>query len=94
VSPVLDWRVLYNAQANTASDIRAAETLNEGWDFNDSHQFAYHAWSTLSHKRWLSKLTPEKVFAVDTSFNLLLRQWTSENLREDWKVAKQQGLVA
>ncbi|KAK9895733.1 glycosyltransferase family 32 protein [Cystobasidium minutum MCA 4210] len=73
---------------------RAAEELSEGWDFEDSQQFAYHAWSKFAHKKWLSKLTPDKIFAVETSFNILMRRWTSESLREDWRSARLSGVVS
>lgn len=72
---------------------RTAEMFGEGWDFDDSRQFSYHAWSSFAGRRWLSKINPDKIFQVETSFNLLLQRWTSEELREDWRKAKVKGLV-
>ena len=73
---------------------RQASLSGEGWDFDDSHQFAYHAWSSFTTKKWLSRITPENVFEIETSFNILVRTWTSKELRRDWKRAKSQGLVS
>ena len=73
---------------------RQAELSGEGWSFDDSSQFAYHAWSSFTTRKWLSRITPENVFEIETSFNLLVRRWTSEGLRRDWKRAKVQGLVS
>ena len=72
---------------------RAAEMGGEGWDFDDSQQFAYHAWSSFAGKRWLSRINPDKIFEIETSFNVLLRRWTSEQLRKDWRAAREAGLL-
>lgn len=72
---------------------RQAELAGESWDFDASGQYAYHAWSSYASKRWLAKLTPDRIFEVDTAFNILVRRWTSKSLREDWRKAKADGLV-
>lgn len=72
---------------------RSAEQGGEGWDFDDSRQFAYHAWSSFTGKKWLGKINPDKIFEVETSFNILVRRWTTPELREAWRTAKAEGLV-
>jgi len=37
------------------------------------NQLAYHAWGNFARVRFLSSLTPESLFSVDTRFNILLR---------------------
>ncbi|CAD6565010.1 MAG: hypothetical protein CYPHOPRED_005020 [Cyphobasidiales sp. Tagirdzhanova-0007] len=83
---------LWNDRGIRMVHSRSAELYGEGWDFNEGHQFAYHAWSSLAEK-WLKKLTPDKVFEVETSFNLLVRRWTTERLRENWRNAVKEGHV-
>lgn len=38
-----------------------------------ANQLAYHAWGNIARVRFLSQLTPETLFSVETSFNILLR---------------------
>ena len=72
---------------------RSAQLWGEGWDFDEGKQFAYHAWSSFTYTRWLAKMNPDKVFSIESSFNLLVRRWTSEELRTEWRYAVKQGLV-
>ena len=86
-------RVIGNDDGLRMVHSRAAEMGGEGWDFDDSQQFAYHAWSSFAGKRWLSRINPDKIFEIETSFNVLLRRWTSEQLRKDWRAARDTGLL-
>jgi hypothetical protein len=38
-----------------------------------ANQLAYHAWGNIARVRFLSPLTPESLFSVETRFNILLR---------------------
>jgi len=38
-----------------------------------ANQLAYHAWGNIARVRFLSPLTPESLFGVETRFNILLR---------------------
>jgi hypothetical protein len=38
-----------------------------------ANQLAYHAWGNIARVRFLSQLTPESLFSVETRFNILLR---------------------
>lgn len=72
---------------------RYAELYGEGWDFDESRQFAYHAWSSFASRKWLKRITPDRIFEVETSFNILIRRWTTDELRRDWRMAIKEGLV-
>lgn len=37
------------------------------------NQFAFHAWGGAAWTNYLSKLTPEKLMAVNTRYNMLMR---------------------
>lgn len=37
------------------------------------NQLAYHAWGNIARARFLSQLNPEKLFGVESRFNILLR---------------------
>jgi hypothetical protein len=36
-------------------------------------QLAYHAWGNIARAKFLSKLTPERLFSIESRFNILLR---------------------
>ena len=93
LDPFAMFYPLWNAEGLQMVHSRLAELGGDSWDFDDSQQFAYHAWSTYAGKKWLSKITPDRVFEVQTSFNLLVRRWTTEELRKDWREGKKAGLV-
>lgn len=38
-----------------------------------ANQLAYHAWGNIARVKFLSQLTPESLFSVETRFNILLR---------------------
>lgn len=73
----------------------AAHYNGESWDFDSSHQFAYHAWSSFTTSRWLSKLTPDSIWdnSKETSFTELARRWVGDDLRAEWKEARKAGKV-
>jgi hypothetical protein len=37
------------------------------------NQLAYHAWGNIARVKFLSQLSPEKLFSAETRFNVLLR---------------------
>lgn len=39
-----------------------------------ANQLAYHAWGNIARARYLSQLTPESLFGIESRFNILLRE--------------------
>ncbi|RDA91797.1 hypothetical protein CP533_2806 [Ophiocordyceps camponoti-saundersi (nom. inval.)] len=51
-------------------------------DFGGSlfkNQLVYHAWSQMSRRRYLNRLTPDIIRREDTRFNLLMRRFLEED---------------
>lgn len=60
------------------------------WNFDQSGQLAYHAWSSLSYKSELSKLNPERIHITggveqgESSFSYFVRRYIHDEIREKW----------
>lgn len=64
------------------------------WDFDRSEQFAYHAWSSISHSNYLQSLDPDRIHASggpergESSFTYFVRRFIHDSIREEWREAK------
>ncbi|EFP80669.2 uncharacterized protein PGTG_06625 [Puccinia graminis f. sp. tritici CRL 75-36-700-3] len=64
------------------------------WDFDRSEQFAYHAWSSISHANYLQSLDPDRIHASggpergESSFTYFVRRFIHDSIREEWREAK------
>ena len=56
-----------------AVDVQAVVDGNKGALYQN--QLAYHAWNQVAFRPYLLHLTPEKIMAHDTRFNILMRRF-------------------
>ncbi|POW12909.1 hypothetical protein PSTT_04191 [Puccinia striiformis] len=63
------------------------------WDFDRSEQFAYHAWSSISHATYLQSLDPDRIHATggvemgESSFTYFVRRFIHDSIRQEWRDA-------